>query len=120
MKTTIDATSFGSITINGEQFSHDVMILLSGKVKKRKKKLSKQVYGTSHTMSVEEATHIYEDGCKTLIIGTGQYGVLELSKEAATFFEKQGCHVILQNTPQAIKVFNTTTGKKIGVFHVTC
>ena len=116
----IDDTSFGSITINGEKFSHDVMIRLSGKVKKRKKMLSKQVYGTSHTMSLEEAAHIYEDGCKKLIVGTGQQGMLALSTEAAQFFEKQGCTVILKKTPQAIKAFNDTTGKKIGVFHVTC
>jgi hypothetical protein len=51
-----------------------VLIRLSGKVKKRKKKLSKQVYGTSHTLSVAEAEHVYEKGCKKLIVGTGQYG----------------------------------------------
>ena len=120
MKINIDNTSFGSITINGEQFSHDVIIRLSGEVKKRKKKLSRQVYGTSHKLSLEEAQFIYEDGCKKLIVGTGQYGVLELSNEAAEFFETQGCKVILKKTPQAIKAFNETTGKKIGVFHVTC
>lgn len=120
MEVTIDDTSFGSITINGERFFHDVIIRLSGKVKKRKKKLSKQVYGTSHTMSLEEAEYIYEDGCKKLIVGTGQQGVLELSKEAAEFFENQGCRVILKKTPKAIKEFNNTTGEKIGIFHVTC
>jgi hypothetical protein len=120
MKINIDNTSFGSITINGKPFSHDVIIRLSGEVKKRKKKLSRQVYGTSHKLSLKEAQFIYEDGCKKLIVGTGQYGVLELSNEAAEFFETQDCKVILKKTPQAIKVFNETTGKKIGVFHVTC
>ena len=48
MKPTIDGTEFGSITISGELYEHDVLIRLSGKVKKRKKKLSKAVYGTSH------------------------------------------------------------------------
>jgi hypothetical protein len=120
MKTKIDDTSFGFITINSEKFSHDVLIQLSGKVKKRKKKLSKQRYGTSHKLSLEEAKHIYEDGCKTLIVGTGQNGMLALSKEAAQFFEQHGCNVILKKTPKAIKEFNETTGKKIGVFHVAC
>jgi hypothetical protein len=120
MSTKIDDTSFGSITIDGEQFSHDVLIQLSGKIKKRKKKLSKQIYGTSHTLSLEEAQYIYEDGCKTLIVGTGQHGILALSKEATRFFEQHGCHVILKKTPQAIHAFNETTGRKIGVFHITC
>lgn len=120
MKNTIESTTFGSITINGETFDHDVLIRLSGKIKKRKKKLSKQVYGTSHTLSLAEAEHVYEKGCKKLIIGTGQYGALTLSDEAAAFFEKQGCEVILKPTPDAIKRFNKTTGQKIGLFHVTC
>jgi hypothetical protein len=117
---TIDHTRFGSITINGEEFDHDVLIRLSGKIKKRKKKLSKQVYGTSHKLSRAEAEHIYEAGCETLIIGTGQEGMLVLSDEAAAFFQQQGCRMLLQKTPIAIETFNATSGKKIGVFHVTC
>ena len=45
----IDATRFGSITIDGETYDHDVVIRLSDEVIKRKKKLSKRLYGTSHT-----------------------------------------------------------------------
>jgi hypothetical protein len=46
----------------GELYGHDVVIRLSGKVKKRKKKLSKAKYGTSHKVSLEEAEHIFEVG----------------------------------------------------------
>lgn len=120
MKVTIEATAFGSIIINGETFDFDVLIRLSGKVKKRKKKLSKQVYDTSHIVSLAEAEYVYEKGCETLIVGSGQYGVLTLSDRAAAFFEQQGCEVILQPTPEAIKTFNQTAGPKIGLFHVTC
>jgi hypothetical protein len=38
-----------------EELDHDGVICLSGKVKKRKKKLSKEQYGTSHTVSLAEA-----------------------------------------------------------------
>jgi len=120
MTPTIESTSFGSITIDGETFDHDVLIRLSGKVKKRKKKLSKQIYGTSHIVSVAEAEEMYEDGCETLIVGSGQQGVLKLSEEAAAFLTQQGCAVIVQSTPTAIQTFNAATGRKIGLFHVTC
>jgi hypothetical protein len=33
----IDSTQFGSITIDGETYPHDVVVRLSGKVEKRKK-----------------------------------------------------------------------------------
>jgi hypothetical protein len=120
MKVMIEATAFGSILINGESFSHDVLIRMSGKIVKRKKKLSKQVYDTSHIVSLAEAEYVYETGCETLIVGSGQYGVLTLSEQAKVFFEKQDCEVILQPTPDAIKTFNQTTRQKIGLFHVTC
>jgi excisionase family DNA binding protein len=39
MRPSIEGTEFGSITISGERYEHDVVIRLSGKVKKRKKKI---------------------------------------------------------------------------------
>jgi hypothetical protein len=41
----IDGTTFGTITIDGKTYEHDVIIRLSGEVVKRKKKLSKKYYG---------------------------------------------------------------------------
>ncbi len=120
MKPEIDGTSFGSITIEGELYDHDVIIRLNGKVKKRKKKLSKSVYGTSHKVSLEEAEHIFEDGARLLIVGTGQSGCVELSVEAAEFFQRNGCSVNLLSTPEAVAAWNSTEGAVIGMFHVTC
>jgi hypothetical protein len=40
MRPSIDGTEFGRIAIAGELYEHDVVIRLSGKLKKRKKKLS--------------------------------------------------------------------------------
>ena len=47
----IDSTIFGAITIDGKTYDHDVVVRLSGDVVKRKKKLSKRLYGTSHVLS---------------------------------------------------------------------
>ncbi len=120
MKPRIDQTQFGSITIEGEVFEHDVIIRLNGKVKKRKKKLSKAVYGTSHTISLDEAKHVYEEGADRLIIGAGQDGNVELSDEAAEYFRRKECQVKLQLTPEAIQTWNEAEGNVIGLFHVTC
>jgi hypothetical protein len=120
MEPTIDRTMFGSITIEGEQIKGDVIIRLSGKVKKRKKKLSKAVYGTSHTISLDEAMHVYQKGAERLIVGTGQYGLVELSDEAAAYFEKKRCQVDLLRMKKAIKAWNEAEGAVIALFHVTC
>ena len=120
MKPKIDKTKFGSITIAGNAIEHDVLIRLDGQVKKRKKKLSKEIYGTSHTISLAEAEHIYEQGAERLIIGTGQYDNVRLSNEARNFFEQKNCLVDLQATPQALETWNQAEGAVIGLFHVTC
>lgn len=120
MKPHIDRTTFGSITIEGERIERDVIIRLNGKVKKRKKKLSKAVYGTSHKISLDEAKHVYQKGAEWLIVGAGQYGLVELSDEAADYFERKGCKVDLLRMKKAIKAWNEAKGAVIGLFHVTC
>ncbi len=120
MKPNIDKTSFGSITIEGTTFENDVLIRLNGEVEKRKKKLSKAIYGTSHVLSLDEAKYVYEKGSKRLIIGSGQYGNVELSEEAAGYFKRKECRVDLWPTPEAIQAWNEAKGSVIGLFHVTC
>jgi len=113
----IEGTKFGSITIDRQTYEHDVVIRLSGEVIKRKKKLSKKYYGTSHVLSKDEAKFVFEKGCEELIIGSGQIGNVHLSPEAEAYFAKKGCKVQLQPTPEAIRVFNESHAKKIGLFH---
>ena len=86
----IDKSEFGSITIDGKTYEHDVVIRLSGKVDKRQKKLSKEQYGTSHIISKAEAKSVFEKGCDLLIIGAGQEGNVRLSPEASALFRKKG------------------------------
>jgi len=120
MNPRIDRTEFGSITVAGEVFEHDVIIKLGGEVKKRKKKLSKAIYGTSHIVSLAEAEHVYEARAERLIVGTGQYGSVRLSDEAADYFKRVECQVEPLPTPDAIRVWNEAEGAVIGLFHVTC
>ena len=120
MKPRIDSTKFGSVTIAGEAFEHDVLIRLNGDVQKRKKKLSKAVFGTSHLVSLAEAEYVYEPGAERLIVGAGQSGTVTLSAEAADFFREHKCQVELWPMPKAIKAWNEAQGAVIGLFHVTC
>jgi hypothetical protein len=121
MKPNINATEFGSITIDKKVMEHDVIIRLDGVVKKRKKKLSKSVYGTSHIISLAEAKHIYEKGTKQLIVGAGQHFSVKLSDKAVAYFKRKKCRVELLPTAEATEFWNKVDEKKtIGLFHVTC
>jgi hypothetical protein len=101
-------------------FEHDVLIRLDGKVEQRKKKLSKAVCGTSHTISLAEAEHVHQNGAGRLLIGTGQQGRVRLSEEAAALFKRRRCQVKLLPTPEMIPVWNRAEGAVIGLVHVTC
>jgi hypothetical protein len=120
MKPAIDDSRFGYISVGGSKIDHDIVIRLSGEIKKRKKKLSKAVYGTSHIVSLKEAKHVYQDGAERLIIGSGHEGMLKLSAEAMEYFKKKECKVNLQPTLKAIKYWEKAKGAVIGLFHVTC
>jgi hypothetical protein len=120
MQPHIQTTKFGSITVDDEVLDYDIVIRLGGKVKKRKKKLSKRQYGSSHTVSLDEAKQVFDKGAERLIIGSGQHHSVRLSDEAESYFKKKGCSVELHPTPEAIEVWNEAEGKTIGMFHVTC
>jgi len=121
MKPHINSTNFGSITIENQHYDYDIYIHLDRTIHKRKKKLSKAVFGTSHVISLDEAKYLFEKKAELLIIGTGQYDQVRLSEEAADFFNRKKCRVMCKATPQAIKKWNNTdVKKKIGLFHITC
>jgi hypothetical protein len=108
--------------VAGTVFDHDIVISPRGDVSKRKKKLSKAIHGTSHLISLEEASYIVAEaaGVDRVIIGAGQHGMVQLSPEAAEFFAGRGCAIVLRPTPEVIKVWNQTKGSAVGLFHVTC
>jgi hypothetical protein len=109
MKPRIDGAEFGSITMDGLDIGYDVLIRLSGEIKKRKKNLSKAVFGTSHTISLEEAKYIFEKGTKRLIVGSGHNSMVELSKEASDYFKKRKSELIYY---PPLKPFNSGTRLK--------
>ena len=116
----IEGSRFGSIRIGGNTYRHDVIIQPDGQIMKRKKELSKAIYGTSHIISLDEANHICSEGAELLIIGAGKFNRVKLSEQAAEYFHQKGCEVRLFSTSQAIRIWNEMEGVAIGLFHVSC
>ena len=71
-------------------------------------------------LSKDEAKFLFENGCDQVAIGSGQMGNVHLSPEAEAYFERRGCDVLLKPTPEAIRIFNRSRAKRIGLLHVTC
>ena len=124
MEPRIIRSRFGGLTLQagGEEveYGHDILIRPDGTVSRRQKSLSKQVYGTSHRISLAEAEQIYGAGTQVLLIATGLFDRVRLSEDAAAFFSERAVRVHLAPTSKAIKRWNESSGDVTGLFHVTC
>ena len=120
MKPQIMKSTFGSIEVEGDEYNHDIIIRLDGSILKRKKKLSKKKFGTSHKISIQEMEYIFEEGASSLVVGSGQYGQVRLSRKAEAFLHERNCSVQLAPTQQAIELWNESEPGSIALFHVTC
>jgi hypothetical protein len=109
----INSSSFGSITVDNVNYSHDIYILPSGKVEKRE-------YG--HTFSKEQVEHLLKENPEIIVIGKGTSGYASLSREAKSLLEKKGIEIIKDVTPAIRSKFNelSKTKKVTAIIHVTC
>lgn len=110
---------FGEIEIDGQSYDFDVVID-KGKIRKRKKKRSKQYREQfGHTpLSIDEEIPW---GGESLVVGTGAYGNLPIMKEFLKEAEKRGIEIISVPTEEACKIISEKKDKKIhAILHVTC
>ena len=109
--------AFGSIRIDGVTYEHDVVID-RGRVRKRKKKLSKQFRDDfGHTpLSVEE--EIPWD-CQRLVIGTGT-GALPVMDQMKNEAHRRKVKLSILPTAKAIQELKQRPRGTNAILHVTC
>ena len=100
--------------------SGTIYIRADGKVKKRKNGVAKDAYGTAHKIGPEELEKVCQGRPDVLIIGSGEGGLAELTKEGQEFLRERGVSVRVIPGPAAAEEYNRTTGRKAALFHVTC
>ncbi len=108
--------SFGSINIDGKDYSKDIVIN-NGKIAKRKKKESKKFRGQFGHTPLSTKENIPWD-CQKLIIGTGHHSALPVMKELKKTAKKKGVELVLMSTPDAIISINDKDTNL--VLHLTC
>jgi hypothetical protein len=113
-----DSYSFGSITIDGVVYDHDV-VLDRGSISKRRKKRSKRFRnGYGHTpLSLEEPIPW---NCRRLLIGTGAEGALPVMDDVIAESERQGVELVRLPTEDAIAELRRSPPTTNAVLHVTC
>ena len=112
-----EAFSFGSICIDGTTYAYDVVID-RGRIRKRKKKPSKQFRGEfGHTpLSIEEKIPWK---CRRLVVGTGT-GALPVMEEVKREARHRKIRLMILPTKEAIEELKQKPEGTNAVLHVTC
>lgn len=119
----IEEYHFGSITINGKEYTHDVEIRWTDEVLDWWRK-------ESHLIDVEDIKRALAQNPEAMVIGTGESGLARVTDEAKKEIEGKGIKLIIDITEEAVKTFNIIKEeseaeegertKVIGLFHLTC
>jgi hypothetical protein len=119
----IEEYKFGSITINGKTYNHDVEARWTGEILKWWR-------GESHIIDLEDVERAIAENPDLIIIGIGAWGVAEVTERAKAEIKNKGIELVIDNTEEAVKTFNIRVQeskeeggrakKVIGLFHLTC
>ncbi|XOB42079.1 MAG: Mth938-like domain-containing protein [Candidatus Nealsonbacteria bacterium] len=119
----IENYKFGSITIDGKTYNHDVEVRWTDEVLKWWRK-------ESHLIDAEDVKRAVEQNPDTIIIGTGESGIARVTEDTQRFITKENIKLIIDKTGEAVKTFNIIKResereerrqrKVIGLFHLTC
>lgn len=104
---------FGKIRINGNSYTHDIVINGSGRI-------DHWLRRTGHNVEISDVGPFIHDA-KVVIIGTGGSGMMKVPPETIEFIEGKGIKLIIEKTPEAVKAFNKKRSENsVGMFHLTC
>jgi hypothetical protein len=111
----IESYSFGSIHIDGESYTSD-LIIFPGKVKAswwRKR---------SHKVELEDIPELLQAEVDVIIFGTGAYGLMKIKKKVIGHFADRNIKLIIEETGKAVNTYNETSENKkvIAALHLTC
>lgn len=111
----IEHYSFGRITIDGKIYTSDV-IVYPGRVN------SSWWRKEGHNLHVEDLKDVIDAKPETVIIGTGNLGVMKVPKETISHLESKGIKVHVERTGKAVELFNKLQKDKIVIaaLHLTC
>ncbi|MBC8415257.1 MAG: hypothetical protein ISS80_05770 [Candidatus Cloacimonetes bacterium] len=111
----IESYSFGSIMIDEESYTSD-LIIFPGKIdvswwRKR-----------SHKVEMEDIPELLEVEVDVIIFGTGAYGLMKIDKKVIVHFTNRNIELIIEKTGQAVNTYNEISENKkvIAALHLTC
>lgn len=111
----IESYNFGSITIDGQTYTSDVIIFPDHVNSSWWRK-------DGHSLVPEDLKGIMDADPEVLIIGCGKSGVLTVPQGTKEYIESQGIELIAKKTDEACKEYNRLANEKrvVAGLHLTC
>lgn len=112
----IDAYQFGSIIINGQTYTTDV-IVFPDRVR------SEWWRQEGHKLLIQDLKCVLQAKPKLLIVGTGYYGKVQIPSTTRDHLSERKIDLIAKDTPTACRLYNTHRTSKqqvIAALHLSC
>lgn len=114
----IDSYEFGAMVMNGKKYTSDVIVFPERVIDSWWRK-------EGHRLHVEDLEEILKQEPKpeVLVVGTGYYGLVEISPEVENTLKSHEIELVAQPTKEAYQTFNKileSDKRVIGAFHLTC
>ena len=112
----INDYQFGSITIDGVNYSYDLELRSMGDILMWQR-------AQGHVIDADDVRNAIEQNPDLIIIGTGFSGAARLTEKAKHEIESNKIKLMTDKTKTAIKIFNSELERGtrvIGLFHLTC
>lgn len=115
-KFVIDSYQFGQITINNKKYTNDLIILPN-------KIIDHWWRNKGHELQPKDLGKVVDSKVKTLIIGRGANGVMEVPQKTIDYLKENDIEPIIKKTTQAWQEYNQLAEQKNSVaaaLHLTC
>lgn len=111
----IENYAFGSIMVNGKEYTYDIKIV-DGKIHPWK-------YKEHHTVLIEDLTELIKAKPELIIVGTGAYGIVKVPPDVKRSLEAKHIELICLPTEEACDEYNKAIESKrrvAAILHSTC
>ena len=112
----IEKYRFGKMVINGKDYTTDLIILPDSIITNWRRK-------KGHSLCMEDLNAIIEDEIEICVIGTGKFGLVEVSDTVIAELKSKKIDVIVKKSSDAVSEYNKLIekNKKIAAaFHLNC
>jgi hypothetical protein len=107
--------AFGSITVDGETYTKDVIIFPNHVFSPWWRK-------EGHLLQIPDLADIMGVKLPVLIVGTGYYGAMRVPEEILDYLRSNNIKTHVEKTTEAVKLYNKISAKStaIAALHLTC